>query len=133
MKQFSRLLVLTPALAGVLLQGYIAFVMPDGHLDAWLAGLFLYSCLPYAICWVIATRSSPLAGFFGALAALIADMMTFYDVFVAPTSSTAALGLVIAPAVNLVLFMPIGLIIGWCIHRGIRACLLRGQMPPADS
>ncbi|PRD43324.1 hypothetical protein C5748_11460 [Phyllobacterium phragmitis] len=120
MKHFFRLLASSPALAGILLHGYTAFVMHEGY--SYLSWkIFLYSCFSYVICWTIAALINPLAGFFGALAALIDDMIVFHDVFIAPTHSTAPISLLFAPMANLILFVPVGLFIGWCVDRGGRA------------
>ncbi|YBV95586.1 hypothetical protein M1D80_18485 [Phyllobacteriaceae bacterium JZ32] len=132
MKQFLRLLAFTPSLAGIL-QGYIVFILSEEHFDVSSVRWFLYFSLPYAICWVIAARVNALAGFVGALFALIDDMITLYGVFVEPSHSTAPINLVFAPMANLILLVPVGLAIGWCMDYGIRAYGRRGATPSKKS
>ncbi|WP_153020078.1 hypothetical protein [Paramesorhizobium deserti] len=133
MKQFLRFLSFTPSLAGILLQGYISFVLPEGRFDVSFVWLFLYSCLPYAICCAVAAKANSPAGFFGALAALINDAVTFHDVFIAPTHSTAPIGLLLAPLANLILFMPVGLIVGWVTDHAVHAYRARDKTPAMKS
>lgn len=118
MIQFPRFLAFSPALAGILLQGYTAFILSEEYFDVWL---FLYSCLPYAICWAIVARVNSAAGFSGALFAFVADMIAFHAMFIGPPHSTAPIGLFFTPMANLFLFVPAGLVVGWGLGRAVRA------------
>jgi len=85
---------------------------------AFVAGLWLWSCLPYAL-WagVALWRRPPALALGGALAALAADLFMHHSVFIAPAGSTAALGLLFMPLWNLVLVGPIGAALGWGVAR----------------
>jgi len=85
---------------------------------AFVAGLWLWSCLPYAVLAGVALwRRLPAPALGGALAALAADLYMHHSVFIAPASSTAAVGLVFMPLWNLVLFGPVGAMLGWGVAR----------------
>ncbi len=100
------------SLCGVLLHSYTAFVQVGPEINTFVIGLWLWSMLPYAIWFFVARKSAlaPLA--IGAqVLCLTADAMMFYQVFVRPTSSTAALGLLFIPLWNLLLIGPAGALI----------------------
>jgi ABC-type spermidine/putrescine transport system permease subunit I len=83
----------------------------------WLEFLFL-ALLPYVVCLVLfITKKQSIMSFSGAVAPVLLDMFTYYSVFVSPTSSTASLALLWMPIWNLIIFMPIGLLIGYFIDR----------------
>ena len=64
------------------------------------------------VCFAISKLWGPDYGFYGVLACLCGSALTYYSVFVNPSSSTAALELLISPAINVVFFLPIGIVIG---------------------
>jgi hypothetical protein len=81
---------------------------------AFLGGLLLWSCLPYVIWTSLAVIKEHSAMALGAATGTLGfDLYMHYGVFIAPTSSTAALGLLFAPFWNLVLFGPLGAAIEW--------------------
>ena len=92
----------------------------EGGLSAFVVGLFVWSMLPYAVCLGVALRGNALAAPGGAIAALAIDGFMHYRVFVAPTSSTEALGLLSAPLANLFVFVPLGMLAGLGISRWSR-------------
>lgn len=92
----------------------------EGGLSAFVVGLFVWSMLPYAVCLGVALRGNALAAAGGALAALTVDGFMHYRVFVAPTSSTEALGLLSAPLANLLVSVPLGALAGLGISRWSR-------------
>jgi hypothetical protein len=53
----------------------------------------------------------------GALIALLFDLLAHYQVFVHPTSSTAALALVFTPLWNTLIFSPIAMVLAWLVLR----------------
>jgi membrane protein implicated in regulation of membrane protease activity len=53
----------------------------------------------------------------GAVVALLFDLLAHYEVFVHPTSSTAALALLFAPLWNTLVFSPIAILLTWQILR----------------
>lgn len=109
------------SLCGVVLHSYTAFVQGAPEINTFLIGLWLWSMLPYAIWFFVARKPTlaPLA--IGALAlCLPADAAMFYQVFVKPTSSTAALGLLFIPLWNLILIGPAGALIVGIARWGYR-------------
>lgn len=112
------LLLLLPVLAGVFLHTYTALFVAEGGMSAFLVGLFLWSCLPYAIAGVLPffrIRPGIAAGY--AFGALLGDLFMHYSAFINPKGSTAALGLLFMPMWNLALLGPIGAVVAWVIHR----------------
>ncbi|MEZ5514316.1 MAG: hypothetical protein R3F58_10650 [Steroidobacteraceae bacterium] len=81
---------------------------------AFLGGLLLWSLVPYAV-WaglaILKGQPAPAVG--ASLATFGVDLFWYYSAFVAPQSSTAALGLLFAPMWNLVLFGPLGAAVSW--------------------
>jgi hypothetical protein len=106
---------------GVLLHVY-QFSLASTTASSWmLVGLLFLSCPPYAIAWALTTSKSwQLSGLGIALACLLADCLMHYAVFIAPKSSTAALGLVAMPLWNLLVTAPVGAGLGWLIARWLR-------------
>jgi len=81
-------------------------------------GWFLWSMLPYGVCLLFLLRSrSGVPGATGAGVALVWDAITHYEVFVHPTSSTAALALIFVPLWSALLFSPIAMLIAWLVVR----------------
>ncbi len=104
--------------AGVLLHLYTAIFKADGGVSAFLVGLVLISCAPYAIAALLArSRRGEVLGLGAAAASLVADLYMHYSVFVAPKGSTAALGLLFMPIWNLVVVGPAGAALLWIVHR----------------
>jgi hypothetical protein len=81
-------------------------------------GLLVWSCLPYVGGVALLKFSRFPHAAVGCIAVpLIADAFVYYQVFVRPTSSTAAVGLVFMPLWNLVILGPIGATAGWFVGR----------------
>lgn len=110
---------LTLCAAGVALHLYTALFKADGGMGAiaFLIGLVLWSCTPYAIAAVLAWSRHAVWGLGAAAACLAADVFMHYSVFVAPKGSTAALGLLFMPFWNLVAIGPAGALLFWLAHR----------------
>jgi len=106
------------SMAGVALHLYTATFQTEGGPSLFLVGLFFWSCAPYAVSLVLLllARKPVLATWYGATS-LGFDIYTFVTVFVRPSSSTAALGLIAIPFWNLVLFGPAGAFIAWVIFK----------------
>jgi hypothetical protein len=86
----------------------------EGSASAFLIGLVLVSCSPYAVAAVLAlSRCGGTLGLGGAAASLLADVYTHYSVFGAPEGSTAALGLLVMPFWNLLAIGPAGAMTLW--------------------
>lgn len=110
-----HLSVVAVAALGVALHAYETF---------WLAsdgpgfGFFLWALVPYAMCLVVAMASkSAIPAFAGAVIALLFDLIAHYQVFVHPTSSTAALALIFTPIWNTLIFSPIVMVLAWLVLR----------------
>jgi hypothetical protein len=109
---------IVPVAAGVLLHLYTVIFQADGGLSLFGLGLLAYSLVPYAVATALARYPRTAAGATGfATGALVGDLYMHYLAFIAPMSSTAALGLLVAPFWNLVLLRPVGAAIGWAVIR----------------
>ncbi|HSC81682.1 MAG TPA: hypothetical protein VLC08_15090 [Chitinolyticbacter sp.] len=106
--------MLLPLLSGVLLHLYSLLFLASGGPNLFIATLFAWACLPYAVAALLPKLRQPSAiGAGYAMAALTGDLYMHYAVFLRPQSSTAALGLLLMPLWNLVLIGPIGAVIAW--------------------
>ena len=77
-------------------------------------GFFLWAMVPYAVCFLVLIRSrSGIPAALGVSVAFALDLLAHYDVFVSPTSSTAALALVVVPLWSALLFAPAVMVIAW--------------------
>jgi len=111
-RAFPKHLVAAAAAVGIGFQAYVCFFNADGPLSTFLIGLFVWSSVPYLACLAISRLVGPDYGFYGVLACLLGSGLTYHSVFVNPTSSTAAIGLLFSPMVNLLIFLPIGMLLG---------------------
>ena len=103
---------------GVALHAYTALFKAEGGFSTFLVGLVVWSCLPYAVAALVATRGKrPAIALGAALGALAGDLFMHYSVFVAPKGSTAALGLLFMPLWNLLLLAPAGAVVAWALAR----------------
>lgn len=111
-----RAVAVITAVVAAGLHGYTGTVMAEGGSIPFVLGLFTWSMLPYVL-GLLVGRDNPLAGALGVLPALPLDAYMYYSVFVAPDSSTAALGLLSMPAFNLLVVLPVGMLLGYAISR----------------
>lgn len=113
-----RRAALTAIVLGLMLHAWTAFVMAEDGISWFGLGLMLWSWLPYLVCLgLVFFGVNPLIALAGAVGPLVLDSFNYYTVFISPESSTAALGLLMMPAVNLVLAMPLGLLLGYALSR----------------
>jgi hypothetical protein len=106
---------------GVLLHVYQLSLTAADAKPLFLVGVLIFSCLTYAIAWFLSrSKSRQLSALGVALASLVADSWMHYSVFIAPKSSTAALGLLAMPFWNLLLTAPVGAGIGWLLARWLK-------------
>jgi hypothetical protein len=111
-----RAVLLTLTALGVGLHLYQLLFEFDGPRGLFAIGLTLWSCLPYVLALLLARRAAaPAVGF--ALGALLGDVWMHHAVFIAPGSSTAALGLLFMPLYNMVLLGPAGAVLAWALTR----------------
>lgn len=113
-------LILFAAL-GVALQVHVWCFKVEGGFDAVAAGFLVWSVCPYALALAIGRRwRAPQTAWLGAALALGFDLVIYREVFIAPSSSTAAIALIFSPAIGLVL-VALGTAIGygaWRLRRG---------------
>lgn len=109
-------------LCGCMLHAYTAAFRAEGPVGPFLFGLLAWSCLPYvsaALASLRPTLTWPALGY--AAGALGGDVFMHYSVFIAPKSSTAALGLLFMPLWNLLLLGPMGALLFWAVRRVYRS------------
>lgn len=103
---------------GVLLHLYTVVCQSEGGPSWFLFALLGWSVLPYGVAaWSSSQRRGAVPALGAAIACLIADACVHYTVFIAPTGSTAAVGLVVMPFWNLLLIGPAGAACLWLVHR----------------
>lgn len=117
---------------GVALHLYTALFKAEGGMGAiaFLLGLFLWSCSPYAIAAALSRGRFVVWGLGAAGACLAADLFMHYAVFIAPKGSTAALGLLFMPLWNLLAIGPAGALLFWLVHRVFRHAPRATPPPP---
>ena len=108
------------ALIGLGVAFHVLAFLSDGELDGMMAeaAIFLaWLILPYLVCLAILrwTRK-PVLVCPAVLLMLAIDILGYIE-FQTSDSSTAALGLLVWPAINIVIAIPLGLLIGWLIQR----------------
>jgi len=99
---------------GLGLHAYIAFFQSTGGADSFNVALLGWSIVPYAVATALALMSrSALVGIVPMALVLLVDAWIYYEVFIHPKGSTAALALLWMPLWNLILVVPIGAGAGW--------------------
>ncbi len=101
------------------LQGGFSSTSDGGSDDVLVAVLLLSAPLvPYLICLFVSRKvANPVVVLPPLMLAICVDVTTYIDVFVLSESSTAALGLVVAPLLNLIIALPLGFLMGWLLSR----------------
>jgi len=114
-----RIFAIVVVVAGMLLHAWTAVFKAEGGPSAFTLGLFAWSSLPYLACLLIALRACARSwlALCGALAALCVDFAMYYSVFIAPDTSTAALGLLMAPVINLIVVVPLAVLLAYLLGR----------------
>ena len=81
-------------------------------------GWFLWALVPYVLCLAVWARSGTGApALAGVLLALALDLYMHYGVFIHPTSSTAALGMIFIPLWSAILVCPVAMLLAWLAVR----------------
>jgi hypothetical protein len=114
------------ALAGLGLHAWIWLAKAEGGFDLFALGMLLFATTPYLACLVLAWRWTALGGLLGALAALPIDLAMYHAVFIEPTSSTAALALLVTPIAT-IFAAAVGVLLGRFIQGRLAA---RASSPP---
>lgn len=108
----SRVLAWALCVAGVALSAFVSFVEGEGTTDSvfpliFVMGPWLVLC---AFClWWRSSRGLIAAG----VLLLGCEIWVYYDVFIAPESSTVALAYLAKPFLQVLLLLPVGLLAGW--------------------
>lgn len=93
-----------------------------------LGVFFLWSCLPYLVwTYVAVVKEKPVLAVGAASLIFVADLYAYYSVFIHPTRSTAALGLLFVPLWNLLLIGPAGAAISWLLTKSVQRFLHRAK------
>jgi hypothetical protein len=96
---------------------FTAFIFTEG-ISSFSLGLTAWSVIPYIICLIILRSfGSPVKALVAGLFIFIMDILIHVEVFISPSGSTAAVGLVFMPLWNSVLVIPIGCSVGWVIEK----------------
>lgn len=116
-----RWIVFPGVLAGLVLHTFIWFYLAQGGPIGFTVGFFALSVLPYLACFLVGMRN--VRGSVMAACAipfmLLVDSFAFNEAFIAPTSSTASLVLLVVPVINLAVML-IAFLVGWVafsLHR----------------
>ena len=116
---------LIPSALGMVLRVSIAVfswatvdVRPDERVDSalFLAGVTLFSLVPYGITAAVARRAAA-AGAIAGTVALAADCFAVYAGLIRPAGSTAGLILMFMPVWNLFVFVPAALALAFTVQR----------------
>jgi hypothetical protein len=112
----SRVIALTLMAFGLVLHTF-TWAVKSTHFSV---GFWLLSLSPYiaASCLYFWARKPHAAAGALVLPGLF-DAGNYYSVFVDPTSSTSALGMVFVPILNIAVFVPTGTAVGWWVGRRI--------------
>jgi hypothetical protein len=106
-----------PVVAGIALHSYefsIASRPGSGSSALWILA---WSLLPFTVALVLSQlRVGPARAAGYAWASLLGSAYMHFSVFVIPTGSTAALGLIFMPLWNLLLLGPLGLLVVWGLN-----------------
>ena len=103
---------------GVCLHIFTVFVNSSEGITSFSLGLMAWSIVPYIICLLILRSvGTPIKATGASLLILIMDAWIYAEVFIIPSSSTAAIGLIFMPFWNMVLVIPIGCFFGWLIEK----------------
>jgi len=103
---------------GVCLHIFTAFVNSSERFTSFSLGVMAWSIVPYIICLIILRSvGTPIKALGASLLILIMDAWIYAEVFISPSSSNAAIGLIFMPFWDMVLVIPIGCLFGWLIEK----------------
>jgi len=104
-------------LGGLMLHLKTAF-WESSEVNSFALQVLAFSLLPYLI--ILAFRKSSYGALCAAIVIFLFDLYMHLEVFVWPSSSTAALGLLFLPLWNLVLFLPISFLAGKFLEKRLK-------------
>ena len=106
--------LLVPVFGGVALHLYEALFASTPGANGFLLGLLAWSLSPFLIgllLWRVGVSHALASGY--SWASLVGALYVHYTVFIRPTGSTAALGLLFMPLWNLLVLGPVGMGLSW--------------------
>jgi hypothetical protein len=103
---------------GLILHLKTAFWESSEPTDSSSIKLLAWSLIPYLV--IIGFRKASYGALCAAIVVFLFDLFMHLEVFVWPSSSTAALGLLFMPLWNLVLFIPLSFLAGYFIENKIK-------------
>jgi hypothetical protein len=98
---------------GIALHVSTAFFQSSEGVNAFTLSLMAWSIAPYLVPLVMLPMNQAKKSLGFLTAVLIIDVWTYFDVFIFPSKSTAAIGLLFAPLFNLIIFGPLGCLLAW--------------------
>lgn len=104
---------------GLILHLKTAFWKSSDPFSSFSIGLLVWSLFPY-VAIIIASRKALYGGLCAGVVVFLFDLFMHLEVFVWPSSSTAALGLLFMPLWNLVLFIPLSFLAGYFIEKRLK-------------
>jgi glycopeptide antibiotics resistance protein len=109
----ARKVTYTGLVAGLVLH-LTTFLRAEGGVSSFSIGLLIWSLLPYVVVIIILHPMNKPQRALGATGTILfMDLWMYKEVFVTPGSSTAALGLLFMPLWNMIIFIPLGFLLGW--------------------
>jgi hypothetical protein len=95
--------------AAIGLHAYECFVLASSPAP----GFFLWSLLPYAAAafFFVRPNQSLIPAMAGMLVALLVDGLNHYEIFISPSGSTAALGMIFIPIWSAAVFVPLACLV----------------------
>ena len=116
-----RLFALFPLIVGTFIQAIAAFGMSTGSIGVFHLVLYGWLCLPYLLLffsWLkFAKPTDQILVLTAGISILVADLLVLRSVFFHPVSSTASLGFVFSPLIDICCVIPVGIGLGLLIRR----------------
>lgn len=98
----------------------------EGPVGGFVIGLLAASAFPYLLCLGVLKWTRSIGAALGGLTAIVLfDGWMYWSVFIAPRSSTAALGLLFAPMWKTFVLLPTGAVIGHVIGKRLARAVAR--------
>ena len=116
--KYLKCAIYTILFLGACLHIFTAFVNSSERFTSFSLGVMAWSIVPYIICLIILRSvDAPIKALGASLLILIMDAWIYAEIFISPSSSTAAIGLLFMPFWDMVLVIPIGCLFGWLIEK----------------
>lgn len=113
---------MTLIVTGVALHAFAAVFLSNGGPGPSSIALLIFSSIPYGCCYLaLKVWGNAWASGTGAALILAVDLLIYYSVLIATSSSTNAVALAFMPFWNILIVAPAGMFIGWLISRARRS------------